>query len=65
MAAAGLPVIASGDFHRPEHLFGWKTVLPRARGEREIVSWLRSDGAVYLARVDEAAVAPAATPAAA
>jgi hypothetical protein len=65
VAAAGLPVIASGDFHRPEHLFGWKTVLPCGRGEREIVSWLQSDGAVYLARVDEAAAMPAATPAAA
>ena len=34
VAEAGLPAVANGDFHRGEHLYGWKTLLPcrRARG---------------------------------
>ena len=38
VADAGLPAVASGDFHTPEHLVGWKTLLPstprRAGGRR-------------------------------
>ncbi len=53
VAEAGLPAVASGDFHRPEHLWGWKTVLPCARNERAIVACLRSGGPVYLARIEQ------------
>ena len=38
VAERGLAAVASGDFHRAEHLYGWKTLLPcakrRARGRR-------------------------------
>ena len=31
VAAAGLPAVANGDFHVPEHVDTWKTLLPCAR----------------------------------
>ena len=49
VAAAGLPAIATGDFHRLEHLAGWKTLIPCARDERAVVRYLRSRRPVYLA----------------
>jgi hypothetical protein len=49
VASAGLPAVASGDFHRPEHLPGWKTLVPCARDERSLVDYLRSRRPVYLA----------------
>lgn len=60
VAEAGLPVAASGDFHRPEHLWGWKTVLACAKDERAIVECLRSAGPVYLARIEQRAADRAA-----
>lgn len=39
---ARLPVIASGDFHRLEHLHTWKTVIHCAREEAAVVEHLRS-----------------------
>ena len=52
VAEAGLPGVASGDFHRPGDLSGWKTLLPCARSERDIIAYLRSERPVYLARVE-------------
>ncbi len=34
VAAAGLPAVGTGDFHRLEHLPGWKTLLPCQRASR-------------------------------
>lgn len=48
VAEAGLPAIATGDFHRFEHLRSWKTLLPCAKTERAVVSYLRSDRRAYL-----------------
>jgi hypothetical protein len=48
VAAAGLPGIASGDFHRLEHLRTWKTLLPCAKDERSVVAYLRSRLPAYL-----------------
>ena len=48
VAQAGLPGIASGDFHQLEHLATWKTLLPCARTERAVVDYLRSDLPSYL-----------------
>lgn len=53
VAAAGLPSIATGDFHRPEHLATWKTLLPCAKDEQEIVAYLRSRRPAYLVRLDD------------
>lgn len=49
VADAQLPGIATGDFHRPEHLATWKTLLPCAKDERAIVSYLRSGSPAFLA----------------
>src|SRR3954447_24194037 len=54
VAAAGLPAIASGDFHRLEHLPTWKTVLPCAEDQRSVVAYLRSQLPAFLVRHDEA-----------
>ncbi len=51
VAEAGLPGVATGDFHRPEHLAGWKTLIPCAHEEEAVVSYLRSRLPVYLARL--------------
>ena len=51
-AERGLPAVASGDFHRPEHLHGWKTLLPCAQDEAAVVSYLRSPRPTFLARFD-------------
>lgn len=52
VAEAGLPGVASGDFHVPEHLAGWKTLLPCRKDEEAVVAYLRSKRPVYLARLD-------------
>ena len=38
VADACLPAVASGDFHRAEHLATWKTMLPCAKHERAVVA---------------------------
>jgi predicted metal-dependent phosphoesterase TrpH len=52
VADAGLPAVATGDFHRPEHLLGWKTLLPSRHEEEAVVEYLRSRRPVYLARLE-------------
>jgi predicted metal-dependent phosphoesterase TrpH len=47
----GLPVVASGDFHRPEHLATWKTLLPCAKEERAVVEYLQTGLPAYLAEL--------------
>ena len=51
IAEHGLPGVATGDFHRPEHVAGWKTLVPTARDEGSVVTHLRSPAPVYLARL--------------
>jgi predicted metal-dependent phosphoesterase TrpH len=55
VAEEALPGVATGDFHRPEHLGGWKTLVPSRREEAALVRHLRSQRPVYLARLDTAA----------
>ncbi|MGL6279830.1 MAG: PHP domain-containing protein [Gaiella sp.] len=50
---AGLPAVATGDFHRLEHLAGWKTLLPCARDPEAVVAYLRSPLPVFLSRLGE------------
>lgn len=52
---AGLPGVASGDFHRHEHLLTWKTLLPCAAGEGAVVRYLRSALPAYLVDLAEPA----------
>jgi hypothetical protein len=47
-------VVANGDFHRPEHLASWKTLLPCEKEEEAVVGYLRSRGEVTLTRIDPA-----------
>ncbi len=52
VAAARLPVVASGDFHRLPHFATWKTLVPAAKSAEALVEYLRSDGAIALTRLD-------------
>jgi hypothetical protein len=52
VAEAGLPAVAGGDFHRPEHVTGWRTLLPCERSEEAVVAYLRSPRPVYLAELE-------------
>lgn len=49
VADAGLPSLATGDVHLPEHVSGWKTLLPAKKDEDAVVAYLRSPRPVYLA----------------
>jgi predicted metal-dependent phosphoesterase TrpH len=49
---ARLPFVACGDFHRLEHLGGWKTLVPCAKDEQTLIAYLRSELPVYLTRLD-------------
>jgi predicted metal-dependent phosphoesterase TrpH len=48
VAARRLPAVASGDFHRPEHLSSWKTLLPCAWKEQAVIAHLHSPKPAYL-----------------
>jgi len=52
VAERGLPAVASGDFHRVEHLHGWKTLLPCAKDERAVLDYLASARPAFLTRID-------------
>ncbi len=54
VAAAGVPAVASGDFHRLEHLPTWKTLLPCPKDERAVLAYLRSPRPAFLARLEDA-----------
>ena len=60
VAAAGLPAVASGDFHQLEHLCTWKTLLPCAKEPEAVVEYLRSPRPAFLVALDEVAVPLAA-----
>jgi hypothetical protein len=53
VAAAGHPTVATGDFHRSEHLATWKSLLPCAKDEAAIVAYLRSARPAYLVRLED------------
>jgi predicted metal-dependent phosphoesterase TrpH len=53
VAHAGLPAVAAGDTHVPEHLYGWKTLLPCPRDEQAVVEYLRSPRPVYLTKLEQ------------
>jgi predicted metal-dependent phosphoesterase TrpH len=48
VARAQLPVVANGDFHRPEHLATWKTLIPAERTQDAVLDYLRSRDPVAL-----------------
>lgn len=60
VAERGLPAVANGDFHQPEHLHGWKTLLPCAKNEQAVIDYLRSSRPAFLPRIDETQLLEAA-----
>jgi len=48
------PVVATGDFHRPEHLASWKTLLPVEQNEQAVVEYLHSTRPAALTVFDPA-----------
>jgi len=48
VAEAGLPIVATGDFHVPEHLGTWKTMLPCPKDADAVVEYLRSPRPAYV-----------------
>ncbi len=54
VARARLPYVATGDFHRLEHLQTWKTLVPAEKDEAAILDYLRSPAPVSLTRVGTA-----------
>jgi hypothetical protein len=46
-----LPWVATGDFHRPDHLLSWKTLLECERTEGAVVTALRSARQFPLMRI--------------
>ncbi len=60
VAAAGLPAVASGDFHELAHLRTWKTLLPSAKEPEAVVAYLRSARPAFLVALEEAAIPLAA-----
>lgn len=52
VARERLPVVATGDFHRVEHLATWKTLVPAERSEEAVIAYLRSRRPVSLLSVD-------------
>jgi len=53
VAERKLPAVATGDFHRREHLETWKTVLGCAKEEPAVVEELRSGRPCALTRVEQ------------
>jgi predicted metal-dependent phosphoesterase TrpH len=60
VASARLPGVATGDFHRLEHLATWKTLIPCERSEAALVDYLRSARPVYLVDLGEPGLVQAA-----
>ncbi len=51
VADEALPTVASGDFHRLEHLTTWKTLLPCEKSEAAVVDYLRSCRPAYITQL--------------
>lgn len=58
VAERRFPAVATGDFHVPEHLATWKTLLSCPRTPWAVVDELRSDRPAALTRVDVLRGAP-------
>jgi len=57
VAEAGLPAVATGDAHEPEHVFTWKTMIVCRKERASVLAHLRSTAPTYL--VDAASVVAA------
>jgi hypothetical protein len=59
VARARYPYIGNSDFHRREHLYAWKTLLPCGRDEEEILTTLKRGQGLAVMRLEEPAAVPA------
>lgn len=57
VARARLACIGTSDFHREEHLFAWKTLLPCAKDERQIFETLKNGRNLAVTRLERSAAA--------
>jgi hypothetical protein len=46
-----LPHIANSDFHRPEHLYAWKTLLRAERNAQSVLAALRRASGIGMLRL--------------
>jgi len=46
-----LPHIANSDFHRPEHLYAWKTLLPAEKSARSVLAALKRGKGIGVLRL--------------
>lgn len=51
VARAKLPFIGNSDFHKPEHLYAWKTLLPASRNELSIFRTLQRGTGLAVTRL--------------
>lgn len=51
VARARFPYIGNSDFHKPEHLYAWKTLLPCAKNETEILRTLQRGEGLAVTRL--------------
>src|SRR5258706_3084939 len=57
VARAKFPYIGNSDFHREEHLYAWKTLLPCAKSERDVLSALAAGRGLAVTRLEQPAAA--------
>ena len=57
VARAKLPYIGNSDFHREEHLYAWKTLLPCGKSEREVFNALEHGRGLAVTRLQNNASA--------
>jgi hypothetical protein len=48
-----LPHVANSDFHRPEHLYAWKTLLPAQKSPASVLDALRRGSRIGMIRLEE------------
>jgi hypothetical protein len=51
VSRARLRYIGNSDFHKPEHLYAWKTLLPCEKNERSILDTLKNGHGLALTRL--------------
>jgi len=49
---ARLPYVGNSDFHRPEHLWAWKTLIPAVKREADVVAALRQGTGLAVTRLE-------------
>ncbi len=49
---ARLPYVGNSDFHRPDHLWAWKTLIPAAKCATEVVAALRQGTGLAVTRLE-------------